>query len=160
MAALVDLHTMRSQGKSRAFASERYIGFHNKLVQALLAKDWVRLFSLDVGHRSAAVIYNFAYGDRHYFYQSGRDPNYAKHRVGLVLMHRVIQEAIGEHATVFDFLRGEEDYKYRWATEKETNLRLLYCKSVSARLRHRFADALEGIRREDWVGKIRRLTSG
>jgi hypothetical protein len=26
--------------------------------------------------------------------------------------------------------------------------------------RNRFADALEGIRREDWVGKIRRLTSG
>jgi hypothetical protein len=33
-------------------------------------------------------------------------------------------------------------------------------KIFTAYERNRFADALEGIRREDWVGKIRRLTSG
>jgi CelD/BcsL family acetyltransferase involved in cellulose biosynthesis len=47
-------------------------------------------------------------------------------------MHRVIQAAISEGATVFDFLRGEEPYKYRWAKTAVESVRLVYWKTLPA----------------------------
>jgi CelD/BcsL family acetyltransferase involved in cellulose biosynthesis len=132
MTSLISLHHKRWQGASRAFLSERYCTFHERLTVSMLEKRWLRLFTLEKDKTPLASLYCFAYGKRYSFYQGGRDPNYATHRVGLVLMHRVIQEAINEGAEVFDFLRGDEDYKYRWATTEVRNVRLIYWKSQLA----------------------------
>jgi CelD/BcsL family acetyltransferase involved in cellulose biosynthesis len=132
MATLVSLHHKRWQGRSGSFRTSEYITFHERLALALLERGWLRLFSLESGTRPLAVLYCFTYAGRYYFYQSGRDPDFTRHRVGLVLMHHVIQEAIREGATLFDFLRGEEAYKYRWATSHLDNVRLTYWKSLPA----------------------------
>lgn len=81
------------------------------------------------------------------------------HRVGLVLMQRVIQKATAEGARVVDFLRGREDYEYRWATSEDANLQLVFCTSRSAKLAHELADVLEKLRREDWSSRFRGVTA-
>lgn len=130
---LADLHHKRWDGRSRAFQSPQYLEFHQQLSRVLLERGWVRLFTLESRSTPIALLYCFAYADRYYFYQAGRDPRYARHRVGLVLMHKVIQEAIRERAKVFDFLRGEEDYKYHWASSNAKNVRLVYSKTLPGR---------------------------
>lgn len=142
MTALVSLHHKRWRGASRAFLSDRYRVFHDRLTMSMLERRWLRLFTLEKGGTPVASLYCFAYGKRYSFYQGGRDPNYAGHRVGLVLMHKVIQEAINEGAEVFDFLRGDEDYKYRWATTEVRNVRLVYWKSQLASTIDRLSDML------------------
>ena len=62
---------------------------------------------------TAAVLLNYAYGGRYFYYLSGFDPAFARYRLGFVLLSRAIRAAIDEDATEFDFLRGREDYKYR-----------------------------------------------
>ena len=133
MEALISLHHQRWNGQSRAFQSERYIGFHAQLARSLLDKGCMRMFSLDSGKEPLARLYCFAYGGRFYYYQAGRNPAHSKHRLGLVLMHAAIQEAIREGATVFDFLRGNEAYKYHWAHQTVTSVRLIYWKSLRVR---------------------------
>ena len=133
MEALISLHHQRWNGQSRAFQSERYIDFHAELARSLLDKGYMRMFSLDSGEEPLARLYCFAYGGRFYYYQAGRNPTYSKHRLGLVLMHAAIQEAIREGATVFDFLRGNEAYKYHWAHQTVSSVRLIHWKSLRAR---------------------------
>jgi len=129
MAVLIDLHHRRWQGRSRAFESPRYVAFHQQIAELAFERGWVRLFTLEADGTPVASLYCFSYGDRYYFYQAGRDPRFARHRVGLVIMHRVVLEAIKEGARVFDFLGGREEYKYRWAESDVTCVRLQYSNS-------------------------------
>ena len=129
LAVLVDLHGRRWNGESRAFQSAQYLAFHDRLSRLLLERGWMRLFTLDNG-KTLAMLYCFAYGGRYYYYQAARDPGYPKHRLGFLLMHKVIQEAIHERAAVFDFLSGDEPYKYHWAKSAAANVRLRYSKSA------------------------------
>lgn len=143
MDALVRLHRKRWEEKTRSFKTERYIEFHQEFAQRLLARGWIRLFVLESPTAPLAVLYCFAYGDRYYYYQAGRDPEYAKHRVGLVVMHHAMEQAIDEHFPYFDFLSGREDYKYMWAAEEATSVRLSCWRSPAARTLTRIA-ALTG----------------
>ena len=141
MAALVLLHRKRWKRRSRSFRSRQYLTFHQRIAALMLEQEWLRLFSFEAGDTRLASLYCFFYGGRYYFYQSGRDPRFARQRVGFVLMHRAILHAIGEGARVFDFLRGREDYKYQWAVSEATNLRFSYVGNLS----DRFALSLRGV---------------
>jgi len=79
-----------------------------------LARGWLRLFVLRLDGKPAASLYGFRYGGVFYFYQSGFDPAYAKHSVGLATMALSIKAAIEEGAEEYDLLRGDEDYKFHW----------------------------------------------
>jgi CelD/BcsL family acetyltransferase involved in cellulose biosynthesis len=144
MGALVALHQKRWEGRSRAFRTTAYLEFHRRLASRLFDKGWVRMFALDSSHGPVAMLYCFAYADRYYFYQAGRDPEWNKHRVGLVLMHNAIEQAIDEHAQVFDFLRGEEDYKYMWAAAEVKAVRLAHWKTWPAWAVGRLAIVIAG----------------
>jgi CelD/BcsL family acetyltransferase involved in cellulose biosynthesis len=130
LGALVELHDRRWDGESRAFKTTEYVTFHDRLSGLLLERGWMRLFTLHNG-QPLAVLYCFAYSGRYYYYQAGRHPGYPKHRLGLLLMHKVIQEAIKEHASVFDFLSGDEAYKYHWAKSTASNVRLRYSRNIA-----------------------------
>jgi CelD/BcsL family acetyltransferase involved in cellulose biosynthesis len=87
------------------------------VARRFLKQGWLRLIFLLDADRPIAVIYCFAYNKQYFFYQSGRDLRYEKFRVGFVLMNIAIQRAIKEKMDLFDFLTGEEDYKFRWADD-------------------------------------------
>ena len=132
LATLKALHRMRWNGRSRAFRSEQYLEFHKRFARLAFDRGWLRLYSLETAATPMAVVYGFLYKGRYYFYQSGRDPRFTRQRPGLVLMHKVIQEAIREGAAVFDFLSGDEAYKNRWANGRLFGFRISYWKSTSA----------------------------
>ncbi|MEO5824008.1 MAG: GNAT family N-acetyltransferase [Vicinamibacteraceae bacterium] len=134
MQTLMTLHHRRWDHGSRAFQSDRYRRFHLRLARLLLDRGALRLFSLETGSKVVASLYCFSYHGRYYYYQAGRDPDYSRYRVGLVLLHRAVGQAIAEGAHTFDFLSGDEDYKYTWADQQAVNLRLSHWKSGPARV--------------------------
>jgi CelD/BcsL family acetyltransferase involved in cellulose biosynthesis len=129
---LQELHRARWGSRSRAFQSGRYTAFHQEFAVLAHERGWLRLYSLDSRQRTMAILYCFLYRGRYYFYQAGRDPQFAKERVGLVLMHLVIQQAIAERAEIFDFLSGREQYKFRWAEGETRSDRLVYWRNRAA----------------------------
>ena len=48
---------------------------------------------------------------------SALDPRFEKYSVGLVMTGLTIQRAIEERAKEYDFLRGDERFKFHWAVE-------------------------------------------
>ncbi len=123
------LHLARWGTETRAFQSDEYLTFHARFAQLMLAQSRLRLFTLESEKRPIAVSYCFIYQGRYYFYQAGRDPSLIAERAGLVLMHKVLQEAIDEGAATFDFLSGREPYKYRWATSEDRSDRIAHWKN-------------------------------
>jgi CelD/BcsL family acetyltransferase involved in cellulose biosynthesis len=80
-----------------------------------LQRGWLRLFTLRLDGNAVASLYGFHYGRVFYFYQSGFNPAYANHSVGLLMMAFAIQSAIEEGAEEYDMLHGTERYKFHWA---------------------------------------------
>jgi CelD/BcsL family acetyltransferase involved in cellulose biosynthesis len=141
MASLFDLNQKRWQTKSQpgAFADPKICDFTLDIAQTFLSKGWLRLNSLSVDGIPVAVSYGFNYGSKFNYYLHGVDPNYQRYSVGNLLVVKLLKQSIEEGLTEFDFLRGDESYKYRWTslTRKNYNL-MLTKKGVIPRFQNRF----------------------
>ncbi len=117
--ALFDLHTRRwrKRGLPGVLFSSRRQAFHRALCQRLLEADRLRLFALRLDGREVAVLLNYFYARKYFFFIGGFDPDFSRWSVGTVLFGYAIQHAIEEGAREFDFLRGEEEYKYRFGAQ-------------------------------------------
>ncbi len=99
--------------------------FHRMVAERFDKRGWLRLHSLHVDGRAVASLYCFRFRERTAYYLGGFDPEMARYSLGTLLTGRAIRQAIEEGAAEFDFLRGDEPYKERWATDRRVNHRLL-----------------------------------
>lgn len=115
---VMDLHRKRweAAGNSEAFQSPAVIAFHREFVQLAAERGWLRILVLWLNGRPAASLYGLLYGRVFYFYQSGFDPEFSKHSVGVATMGMTIRKAIEEGALEYDFLHGDEEYKFHWSS--------------------------------------------
>jgi CelD/BcsL family acetyltransferase involved in cellulose biosynthesis len=123
---LIDLHNLRwdERGGSQTLRSPTMQAFHDSFSRTALERGWLRLFILRLDGRPVGALYGFLYGRRFYFYQSGFDPAYRQHSVGLVTMGLAIKRAVTEGAEDYDLLHGSEKYKALWASESHELVRL------------------------------------
>lgn len=82
-------------------------------IQAAHDNGWLHLSFLEVGGKRAAAYLSFDYGGQLWLYNSGINPAYQSLSPGLVLLGHLIQWAINQGRREFNFLRGDEAYKYR-----------------------------------------------
>lgn len=69
------------------------------------------------GPRSIASAVSFVDDSGHYLYNTAYDPGYRESSPGVVLLAALIKAAIDARLRVFDFLKGDEQYKYRMGAE-------------------------------------------
>jgi CelD/BcsL family acetyltransferase involved in cellulose biosynthesis len=74
----------------------------------------LRVDRLDVGGLPAAMTVSLLWGDTWGLYNSSFDPTLAALAPGVVLVWELIGLAAAEGVVVFDLLRGDESYKYRF----------------------------------------------
>lgn len=94
-------------GESRAF--------HEDFAAVALRLGWLRLWLLELDGRPVAAWHGFRYGGAEWFYQSGRDPRCDGLGVGFLLMAHALREAAADGVDRFELLRGDEQYKTRFA---------------------------------------------
>jgi CelD/BcsL family acetyltransferase involved in cellulose biosynthesis len=120
---LIALHNKRWEkaGQQHAFSTAEYRDFHRAVMKACMARDRLRLYSLELAGEIRAMYYFYKFRDRVYLMQSGFDPDFGNVKPGQVLLGHIIEHAIGEGHKVLDFLRGDHRYKDELATgERET----------------------------------------
>jgi CelD/BcsL family acetyltransferase involved in cellulose biosynthesis len=122
----IDLHRKRWTGarKSEAFQTDSAIAFHREFAQLAAGRGWLRLLIVYLDDVPAAALYGLCYGSTFYFYQSGFDPAYSKHSVGVAVMALAVETAIREGMREYDFLHGDEEYKFHWAHQSRDLIRL------------------------------------
>ncbi len=83
-------------------------------IQAAFQNRWLQLAFLEIDGQKAAAYLNFDYDNQIWVYNSGIDNRFNAYSPGWVLLSYLIQWAIEHQRQTFDFMRGNEDYKYRF----------------------------------------------
>jgi CelD/BcsL family acetyltransferase involved in cellulose biosynthesis len=126
--SFIDLH-QKSTAEKDDFMTPRMQDFFLHVTRVLQEQGWLQLNLVQMDGELSAALLNFDYGDSILVYNSGYDP--AKFRQlspGIIVTARSIEQAIELGRAKFDFLRGDEVYKYRFGAQDTQIRRLLIAK--------------------------------
>ncbi|HEY3314161.1 MAG TPA: GNAT family N-acetyltransferase [Bacillota bacterium] len=117
------LHKQRWWGKGMpgSFALPSVRRFHRDVARRFLDEGRLRLYLAYADDRCVASQYCFRTADGTFYYSGGFDPKWSWAGVGNLVLAHSIRQAIDEGSPAFDFLRGAEDYKYRWTSVDRRN---------------------------------------
>jgi CelD/BcsL family acetyltransferase involved in cellulose biosynthesis len=122
------LHNSRrnQKGQSGIFSSEAQRSFYSGVFGRFFQAGWLELAFLNIAGVRVAGACQFNYRNSVYYYQTGYDVSWEKSSVGFVLNGMLIERAIRQGKSFYEFLRGAEDYKYRLGATRDRQLRDLY----------------------------------
>lgn len=109
-----DLMAKSTPSKAIFLANVAHRQFFEMMIPVMAEAGWLQLTFLKIEGVHCASYLNFDYNQRVWVYNSGLDPmKYSALSPGILLTQYLIQWAIDHRYSVFDFLRGNEEYKYR-----------------------------------------------
>lgn len=130
MTEMIQLHQAKwaALGMPGGFPDAETIAFQQAIARRLAETDRLWLFQLWIGDTVAAIEYAYAYAGRVYAYASGVNFDLKDYSPGQMLMEHMIRTAIESGMHTYDFLRGDEEYKFFWQAEchYDRNQRWLY----------------------------------
>jgi len=108
------------------FLTPRMRTFFRQLARVTYDANWLQLAFLEIGDRKAAAYLNFVYDNRVLVYNSGLDwRTFPKLGAGIVLTAYCIRHAIERGRELFDFMQGDERYKYQFGGQDVEVRRLI-----------------------------------
>ncbi len=110
----IELHQQSSETK-RDFWDPHHQAFFEQLLPMLARHGWLKLFFLSIKRhpKPIAAMLLFDYGGHYDLYNSGYNPDFSSLSPGQVLTAYTIKDAIENDRSLYDFLRGDELYKFR-----------------------------------------------
>jgi CelD/BcsL family acetyltransferase involved in cellulose biosynthesis len=115
METLYALHQSRWEGRAASsLSAARRRAFLTIFAARASEAGWLRLRFLELEGAPVAASFGWLIGERYAVYQAGFDPRYAAYSPGFVLLADMVEEACTEGARECDFLRGDEEYKWRF----------------------------------------------
>ena len=96
----------------------------HSIVQAAFNGGWLQLAFIEVNGEKAAGYLNFDYMNHIWVYNSGLDFRFGELSPGWVLLGYLLEWANSNQRQYFDFMRGDEQYKYRFGAIDRRVMRL------------------------------------
>jgi CelD/BcsL family acetyltransferase involved in cellulose biosynthesis len=129
-AALEPFFTLMGQSREekQRFLTPPRREFFQAVVQELAPRGMLQLYFMEVGGEEAAAALCFDYHGQRLLYNSGFNPQHASLSVGLLLKALSLKDAIHGGMRYFDFLRGDEPYKYHLGGRDRRVYRLVISK--------------------------------
>jgi len=101
-----------SREDKATFMTARMESFFRSLADSMAEAGLLKVGILELDALPTAMVMCFDYNDCVYLYNSGYDPQYSSLSVGLLSKVLHIKDSIQRGRKRFDFLKGEEPYKY------------------------------------------------
>ena len=123
---LVWLHRARWESRMLpgVMKEETLLRFYRKVSSELKNRKMVDVYIMRIGQNAVAAYYIFTKNDTAYAYLGGFDPTMEKYSPGTVMLYHVIDDAVKKRLKYFDFLRGNESYKYKWKPYNKYNCQI------------------------------------
>ena len=114
---LLELHVGRwvNRGGSSAVRTAEQIDFTFEAAAELARAGMTRFEEIWLEGECRASLFGFESGDCYYFFLSGFDQAWSKYSLGFTLIWLSIREAWRRGLKMYDFLRGDENYKFDWS---------------------------------------------
>jgi CelD/BcsL family acetyltransferase involved in cellulose biosynthesis len=101
--------------KAKFLDDPQNVDFFRRVVPAVAECGWLRMSFIQFNGKDAAAYLSFDYGNEILLYNSGLDPTVRGDLgLGIILLAYLIEDAIQMRRDAFNFLRGNEVYKYRF----------------------------------------------
>lgn len=108
------LGLMAVDPEKAAFLTQAMRDQMHRLARSALRAGWLQLAFLTVNGKKACGYLNFDYENRILVYNSGTDRHFHEFSPGWVLLGHLLKWANENQRIEFDFMRGTEDYKFRF----------------------------------------------
>jgi CelD/BcsL family acetyltransferase involved in cellulose biosynthesis len=105
---------MAKDPEKAAFLTDAMRRQFMETISCAFEKGCLQLAFLEIGGEKAAAYLSFDYLDRIWVYNSGLDRSLMDYSPGWVLLAYLLEWANNNGRSEFDFMRGDEDYKYRF----------------------------------------------
>lgn len=102
------------------------------IVHAAHQSGWLQLAFIEVNGEKAAGYLNFDYMNHIWVYNSGLDFRFSELSLGWVLLGHLLEWANEHKRQSFDFMRGDEQYKYRFGAIDRRVVRAMVRKGLTA----------------------------
>jgi CelD/BcsL family acetyltransferase involved in cellulose biosynthesis len=94
------------------FLTQKMNDYFRSIAANLAGANHLCFGSLELGSKVVAMIMYFDYNENVYLYNSAYDPAYKNMSVGIISKALCVQDSIQRGKKRFDFLKGNEQYKY------------------------------------------------
>jgi CelD/BcsL family acetyltransferase involved in cellulose biosynthesis len=98
--------------------ANRSEAFLREVAAEFAGRDMLRLFAVRYRGRIAAVVLAFLYANQVFSYLSAFDPEFESLSLARNLLYQSIRQCFERNYRSWDFLRGEEPYKFSWGAER------------------------------------------
>lgn len=115
--AYLQLAGLRARNLGSNFGDPRLVALYSELLGQLKRVDMLNIATCFQGRRLVAFRVGFVVRDRFYDWLTGYDRDYAMWSPGKILLYVLLKQQIAGSAAEFDMMRGDEEYKWRWARE-------------------------------------------
>jgi len=118
------LKLMEDDQNKAKFLKEPMRSQMRAIIHAAHEGGWLWLAFLEVDGQRAAAALNFDYNNKLWGYNAGVDRAYMELSPGWVLLSYIIQWCCENKRAEFDFMRGDEEYKYRFGAVNQYVMRV------------------------------------
>ncbi len=116
------LHLARWNGAHArsGFGNDDFISFHERLIEKGIANGAVELYHIKAGNETLSIMYNFKHDNHIYFYLCAINYSHksTQYKPGLVSHYLLINKALEEGITSYDFMGGHARYKETFSNSK------------------------------------------
>jgi len=125
-----ELHRRRWQSVNmeHTFSNPKMEEFYRDVSNHFLKRGWLRFSCLMVDGKIASAVWSFVYNRKFYGATAARDISYAKHSVGNLHYMYLIKDGIERELREYDFLQGEEPYKFHWTSRAREYMKVTVIK--------------------------------
>ena len=111
-----NLHQSRWQsvGIRGTFAEPGAKEFYKEVARKFLQRQWLHLSFLTANNQVVSSTFSCIFNRKMWAITMARNIEYLKYSVGHLHDMHLIREAISDHLKEFDFLQGDEPYKFTW----------------------------------------------
>lgn len=132
MPKFIEMHSrewLPRKHKKHTFDDPMVERFYTQSIWTLASQGLLMLTELTLDERPIAYYYGFLYKSVYWGYRLAYEIEFAKNSPGHV-MHRLMFQYLKENNfKAFDFMRGAETYKYRYANTEYCNTDVLICRA-------------------------------
>jgi CelD/BcsL family acetyltransferase involved in cellulose biosynthesis len=128
MQILFDVHQKRWEtlGEPGAFKTQWFRDMFLASAKLFAEKDWLRLYFLTADDKPTATLLALEYDQKMYANIYGFNPIYSTYGVGNLTTMKVLERCIEKKIKEFDFMQGDEPYKFRWTTKYRRNFNIQF----------------------------------
>ena len=110
----VEKQSWKGQERVGVFSSELQLDFHKELAECAASNGWLYFSMLKLNDKFIAYQHGFIYENVFYAYNSAFDPAFYTHSPGSLTINYLCQELVNGNISEFDFLNGDQAYKFDW----------------------------------------------